>query len=242
MSPTGRFDVRRSADRFRTTAPGLDSRHSFSFGPHYDPDNLGFGPLLVSNEDRLAASAGYDRHAHRGVDIVTWMLAGTLDHQDSTGQRHALSAGSAQRLRAGSGVHHAEHAADPGGSLAAHYVQMWLRSMDPDAAPSYVSKDFSALLDNNPPRLVRIASDDATDGALMLDHPGTEFLVARLPTGAEVVVPAAHLVHLFVACGNATLDAGDQLAAGDAVRITGAGDLHVFSTAETEILVWRLPA
>ena len=111
VSQSGRFDIHRNGDRFRTTAPGLDSRHAFSFGPHYDPDNLGFGPLLVSNEDRLDPGTGFERHAHRGVDIVTWMLAGTLEHEDSTGQRHQLSAGSAQRLRAGSGVHHAEHAA-----------------------------------------------------------------------------------------------------------------------------------
>jgi redox-sensitive bicupin YhaK (pirin superfamily) len=75
------MDVRRARDRFRTVAPGLDSRHSFSYGPHYDPDNLGFGVLMAHNEDRLAPGAGYDRHAHRGIDIVTWVLSGTLEHE-----------------------------------------------------------------------------------------------------------------------------------------------------------------
>lgn len=259
MSEARGFAVHRSDDRFRTAAPGLESRHSFSFGPHYDPDNLGFGPLLVSNEDRLEPGAGFDRHAHRSVDIVTWMLAGTLEHEDSTGQQHLLRAGMAQRLRAGSGVHHAEHASDTEEHPAAHYVQMWLRSVDPEAEPDYASEDFRARLDGDgSPRLVIVATGDAAGGGLALDQPGAEFLVARLPAGAEVVVPVAPLVHVFVPRGDVRLDAtwaqvgeptaadqfvaGDQLVAGDAARITGADHLELRANADAEILVWRLPS
>jgi quercetin 2,3-dioxygenase len=254
VSDVGRFGVHRGNERFRTSAPGLDSRHSFSFGPHYDPENLGFGPLVVSNEDRLDAGAGFDRHAHRGVDIVTWMLAGTLEHEDSTGQRRRLTAGMAQRLRAGSGVHHAEHAASSQEHPAAHYVQMWLRSAGPDAPPDYAWADFAALLDpGGTPGLVTVASGDATDGAaLMLDRPGAVFAVARLPTAVDVVIPAGPLLHVFVARGDVRLDMTsaqvgdqfvrrDQLFAGDAARITAAGQLTVIAGADAEILVWRLP-
>ena len=244
-------EIHRAGDRFRTTAPGLDSRHSFSFGPHYDPDNLGFGPLLVSNEDRLAPGAGFDRHAHRGVDIVTWVLSGTLEHEDSIGRRHQLTAGTAQRLRAGSGVHHAEHAAAAGEHPGAHYVQMWLRSQDPHAAPDYSWADFDARLDGRgAPRLVTVASAAPTDDtALTLDQPGAEFAVGRLPGRTEVDVPVAGLVHVFVARGGVRLEArpgrsapnGDELRAGDAARITGADQVVLTADDDAEILVWRLP-
>ena len=251
-----RCDVYRAGDRFRTAAPGLDSRHSFSFGPHYDPDNLNFGALLVHNEDRLDTGAGFDRHAHRGVDILTWVLAGALLHEDSTGRRHTLRAGMAQRLRAGSGVQHSEHATGPSGGPSgpaedpgAHYVQMWTRSEVPGALPGYDWADFSAPLAQaaSASPWVTVATGDAYPGAaLTLDQPGAEFSVGRLSAGAPVTIAEAPRVHVFVARGAVSIAAaarpGYALAAGDAVRITGGGPCTVWPAGRAEVLVWRLPA
>jgi quercetin 2,3-dioxygenase len=245
--------LRRGGDRFRTAAPGLESRHSFSYGRHYDPDNLGFGVLMAHNEDRLAAGAGYDRHLHRGVDIVTWVLAGALSHQHWTGperpgdepvvRREILGAGTAQVLRTGSGVDHAEHAA---GSADVHYVQMWLASAAPAADPDYERRDFTAVLAEAerlvPPRLVAVASGraDATGTTLALSQPGAELSVARLPVGAAMEVPVAPLVHVFLARGVLAADDGTTLAAGDALRLPGSAAPTLVAVETSEVLMWTL--
>ena len=242
------ISVRRSTGRARTTGPGIESRHSFSYGPHYDPDNLGFGALLVNNEDRLAPGAGFDRHAHRGVDILTWMLAGALEHEDSTGHAQVLRPGMAQLLRAGAGVHHAEHAAADG--PGAHYVQMWIRSPVPGAAASYACADFSAALARvspTPREPVVIASGRPASGPpgttpLRLDQPAAELGAARMAAGDVVNLPAAALVHVFVTRGAVTTDTGHRLGAGDAARRQDGRRGHLTAARAAEVLIWQLPA
>ena len=127
------IEVRRAADRAVTRTGWLDSRHSFSYGAHYDPANTHFGLLLACNEDRLAAGAGFDAHPHRDVEVVTWVLAGALRHADDAGHRGEARPGVVQRMSAGAGVRHAEHAGPEG----AHYVQMWVRPAAPGGEPAY---------------------------------------------------------------------------------------------------------
>ena len=213
------IEVRRGADRFRTVAPGIDSRHSFSYGPHYDPDNLGFGVLMAHNEDRLSPGSGFDRHPHRGLDIVTWVLSGTLEHEHWTDahrpdlaptSRERVGAGSVQVLRTGSGVQHAERA--PAREVAVHYLQMWLASATPSADPGYDHRDFTAALaaaaTTERPGWVTVASGRAdlpAGSAVALSQPGAELSVARLPAGAEIELPAGLLVHVFIARGAASV-------------------------------------
>jgi quercetin 2,3-dioxygenase len=101
-------EIRRADQRFRTRTEWLDSRHSFSFGPHYDPANTHFGLLMVSNEDVVTAGTGFDTHQHRDMEIVTWVLSGALVHADSTGHSGMIHPGVAQRMSAGSGILHSE--------------------------------------------------------------------------------------------------------------------------------------
>jgi redox-sensitive bicupin YhaK (pirin superfamily) len=252
------MDVRRAGDRFRTVAPGLDSRHSFSYGPHYDPDNLGFGVLMALNEDRLSPGAGYDRHAHRGIDIVTWVLTGTLEHEhwidgNRAGESPAgapavhqerLTAGMAQVLRTGTGVHHAEHAT---GDDGAHYVQMWLTSATPAPGPGYDRRDFTAALAEAATAgsgFTTVASGRAApsaDSVLFLTQPGAELWAARLPAGAEVDLPTGPLVHVFIASGVVNVD-GTQLAAGDALRVQDRTATVRTTLEPSEVLVWTLPS
>src|SRR3954453_15760984 len=136
------YDVRRSADRPATKIDWLDSKHSFSFGGHYDPANTHFGLLLVSNDDVVAPGSGFETHPHRDMEIVTWVLDGALVHQDSTGHNGVIYPGLAQRMSAGRGILHSEK--NSSWKLAGdvhkepvHFVQMWVVPDEDNIAPGY---------------------------------------------------------------------------------------------------------
>ena len=101
-------DIRRATQRATTRTPWLDSKHSFSFAEHYDPANTHHGLLLVNNDDVVAPGTGFDTHPHRDMEIVTWVLEGSLVHQDSTGNNGVIYPGLAQRMSAGRGILHSE--------------------------------------------------------------------------------------------------------------------------------------
>ena len=125
-------DVRRAADRFATDFGWLDSKHSFSFGQHYDPDNTHFGLLLVNNDDVVDPGTGFETHPHRDMEIVTWVLRGQLVHQDSQGHNGLIYPGLAQRMSAGTGILHSEKndswrlTGEPSHADPVHFVQMWV--------------------------------------------------------------------------------------------------------------------
>ncbi|MCF6378595.1 pirin family protein [Nocardioides KLBMP 9356] len=215
------------SDRSSTTAEGRVTRHSFSFGQHYDPDNLGFGPLVCHNDDELSPAAGYPDHPHSELEIVTWVLEGALVHTDSTGARHVVEAGRAQVLSAGTGIRHSE-VADPG-SGRCRFVQAWLAPTAAGASPSYV-------LGEAPPRgsaLVEVAGGSG----LPIGTTGARLLVARLSPGASVTLPDEPRQHVFAATGAVSLD-GLSLRSGDAVRIEDEPGHVVTADVETELLVW----
>ncbi len=118
------MEIRRAADRAVTRTSWLQSRHSFSFADHYDPDNTHHGLLLVNNDDLVQPAAGFDTHPHRDMEIVTWVLQGALAHQDSTGNRGVIYPGLAQRMSAGSGILHSEK--NESVTEPVHFVQMWV--------------------------------------------------------------------------------------------------------------------
>lgn len=215
------------SDRSSATAPGRVTRHSFSFGADYDPTNLGFGPLVCHNDDRLDPGAGYPDHPHTDLEIVTWVLEGALVHTDTTGARHVLGAGRAQVLSAGAGIRHSE-VADPA-SGRCRFVQAWLVPTDPGGEPSYV-------LDEAPPPasgLVEVAGGSG----LPVGTSGARLLVARLDAGESVTLPDDPRQHVFAATGRATLD-DLALAAGDALRVTDEPGRSVLAVEDTELLVW----
>lgn len=238
VEPT--VDVRRADDRFHTRIGWLDSWHSFSFSNHYDPSNVGHGQLLVLNDDTVAPGAGFGAHAHRDMEIVTWVLDGSLEHRDSAGNRGVLYPGLAQRMSAGSGIRHSEMNASP--DLPVHFLQMWVV---PDAAgvePGYEQLDVNEALASGD--LVAVASGRDVDGAIRLHQQDATMWVARLDADGSVVVPDAPHVHVFVARGAATFDRADDgpvaLGAGDAVRLAGAGTAALSATEDgTEVVIWE---
>lgn len=219
-------EIRRGTDRFRTRGEGQLTRHSFSFGPHYDPENVGFGRLICHDDHLLASGAGFAEHPHRDVEIVTWVLSGELHHDDSEGHAGIVRPGEVQVLSAGSGVTHSEVA---GPSGPTRFVQAWLTPDESDTPPAY-SITPVVLTPGALSEVVRVG--DAT------------FSVARLAAGDVLTLPDAPLQHVYVAGGALTRSSlAEPLADGDAFRITRSPGQPspgpaVTAAVPTELLVW----
>ena len=241
-------DVRRAADRFATKIDWLDSKHSFSFGHHHDPGNTHHGLLLVNNDDVVDAGTGFDTHPHRDMEIVTWVLEGSLVHQDSTGHNGVIYPGLAQRMSAGRGIMHSEKNDSwrIGGDVhrdPVHFVQMWVVPDESGIAPGYEQLEIDhELLSGG---LVPVASGmDRHDGeaAIRIRNRYAALHAARLRPGQSVELPEAPFLHLFVPRGSVTLEGAGALVTGDAVRFTATGGQRVTATEAAEILVWEMHA
>lgn len=233
-SITTSVDVRPAGSRFHTDFGWLDSSHSFSFGNHFDPDNVGHGLLIVSNDDRVAPGGGFGAHHHRDMEIVTWVLSGELEHGDSEGNEGVIYPGLAQRISAGSGIMHSEM--NHSTTEPVHFVQMWVPPHDRGIAPGYEQRDLNEALDAG--GLVPVASGQGHQGAVAINQRGAVMWVARLSDGDTVEVPDAPYVHVFVPVGSVTLD-GRVLQAGDAARLTAAGSLALAADEASEVIVWE---
>lgn len=230
-------EVRRAATRALTTTPWLTSRHSFSFGDHYDPVNTHHGLLLVNNDDIIAPASGFGTHPHRDMEIVTWVLQGRLAHQDSTGNRGVIYPGLAQRMSAGSGILHSEK--NDSRTEPVHFVQMWVPPDEAGITPSYQQHEIGAELLEG--RLVTVASGRPGDEAAITLHNRNAALHAtRLRPDDTVSLPQAPYLHLFVARGGVTCEGVGGLSEGDAVRFTDGGGRSVTASEESELLVWEM--
>ncbi|ANY08455.1 pirin family protein [Pseudonocardia sp. HH130630-07] len=235
--PGSRVTVQRAQDRFRTATGWLDSRHSFSAGAHYDPANTHFGLLLLHNEDRVSAGLGYDEHPHRDTEILTWVLEGELEHRDSgSGRVERVGPGTVQRLGAGSGVRHSEHATAAAG---VRFVQMWVVPDAPGGAPEYELRDAPAG-----PGAVVLASGLARhrdERLLPLRQSDAALTIARLAPGDTIDLPAAPYVHAFAARGTLDVEAAPGLDTGDALRVVGDGGRRCTAGPQgAEILLWEM--
>ncbi|MBL8778189.1 MAG: pirin family protein [Acidimicrobiales bacterium] len=235
MSATPTIDVRRADTRPHTRIDWLDNRHSFSFGRHYDPTNVGHGLLLVSNDDRVRAGTGFSTHPHQDMEIITWVLSGRLEHKDSEGNHGEIYPGLAQRMSAGTGIWHSEMNPSPGEDV--HFVQMWVLPDTERIDPGYEQLDINGELDKG--GLQPIASGQGHDAAIGIRQRDAVLWGGRLGTGEVVSVPDGRHVHLFVAQGSAALEGAGELAEGDAVRLTGAGSPTLTAgPAGAEVLIW----
>jgi redox-sensitive bicupin YhaK (pirin superfamily) len=241
-------DIRRAGERYATRMRWLDSKHSFSFGHHHDPDNTHHGLLMVSNDDVVAPGTGFDTHPHRDMEIVTWVLDGSLVHQDSTGHSGVIYPGLAQRMSAGRGILHSEkndswRLAGDTHSDPVHFVQMWVVPDEPNIEPGYEQLDIGAeLLAGG---LVPVASgmrkhDD--ESAIRIGNQYAALYGARLAPGQTVELPEAPYLHLFVARGAVSLEGAGPLNTGDAVRFTATGGQKVVAAEPAEILLWEMHA
>ncbi|MER6028018.1 pirin family protein [Streptomyces sp. NPDC001851] len=215
------MDVRRAGERYPggEAEAGIESWHAFSFGPHYDPGNLRFGTLIACNEERLAPGAGFDEHPHSHTEIITWVVEGELTHRDSTGHETRVRPGDVQRLSSAAGVRHVER---NDGDTALTFLQMWLAPLEPGGEPSY--------------EVVRGIADSTP---YAVPEAGAMLHVRRLAAGERTAVPDAAHAYVHVVRGEVRL-AGWELAAGDAARITDAGDLEAVAVTRAEVLMWEM--
>ena len=234
---TTTIDVRRADTRPRTALPWLDSRHSFSFGRHYDPTNTHHGLLVVSNDDVVRGGTGFSTHPHQDMEIVTWVLDGELEHKDSAGHKGLLYPGLAQRMSAGTGIWHSEM--NPRATADVHFVQMWVLPDTERVDPGYEQLDVNGELDRG--GLIPIASGQGHDAAISIRQRDAVLWGGRLRPGEAVAVPEARWAHLFVARGAAELEGAGPLAAGDAARLTDAGRPRLVADAVegAEVLIWE---
>lgn len=231
------YEVRRGTDRGEGDHGWLKSFHSFSFADYFDPARLGFGPLRVINEDRVAPGAGFGAHGHRDMEIISYVLSGALAHRDSIGNGSALGPGDVQRMSAGRGIRHSEF---NGSQLEpVHFLQIWIVPSEPGIEPSYEEKHFTEA--DKRGRLCLLASPDRAQGSMLI-HQDVR-LYAGLYDGAETstqALPQARQAYVHLARGTLTVN-GVELQGGDAMAITAAESLSLRDGKNAEVLVFDLP-
>ncbi len=230
------LSVRHAAERGLANLGWLNSRHTFSFGHYYDPKFMGFGPLRVINEDRVEPAQGFGTHGHRDMEIISYVLSGALEHQDSMGNGSVIHPGDVQRMSAGTGVRHSEFNASQ--SDLVHFLQIWILPEQNGIEPSYEQKFFSE--DDKRGRLRLIGSRDGRSGSVVI-HQDVDLYATVLAEGESVRHELARgrkgWVH--VARGQVLLN-DNRLEAGDGVAIEGPAQLELIGGSETEVLLFDM--
>jgi len=229
--------LRRSGERGHADHGWLRSFHSFSFADYYDPAHVQFSVLRVINEDRVAPGRGFGTHGHRDMEIVSYVLEGALAHEDSLGTGSTIRPGDVQRMSAGRGVTHSEFNPQP--DRETHFLQIWLLPATRGLPPSYEQRHFPAAEKRG--RLRLVASPDAADGSVRLHQDAR--LYVGLFDGAETArfaIPPGRCGYVHLARGRLDV-AGHTLATGDALMLTGTGDVSLDAGADAEVLVFDLP-
>ncbi|MGA9523279.1 MAG: pirin family protein [Myxococcaceae bacterium] len=229
------ISVRPSEQRGHANHGWLDTHHSFSFADYYDPRHMGFRSLRVINEDRVAPGTGFGAHGHRDMEIITYPLAGAIEHRDSTGGNGVLRAGEVQRMTAGTGVMHSEMNA---ANDELHFLQIWILPDRRGLKPEYEQKAFTP--DERHGRWRIIVSPDARDGSLSV-HQDMSLYATLLSAGqtAEHALASGRHAWVQVARGQATLN-GVPLKAGDGAAVSSETRLVLEATEPVEALLFDL--
>lgn len=231
------IEIRKSEDRGVAEHGWLSSRHSFSFANYYDPKHMGFGPLQVINEDRVAPGRGFGAHGHSDMEIISYVLDGALEHKDSMGTGSVIRYGNVQRMSAGSGVVHSEF--NHSQSEPVHFLQIWIQPNVQRIAPSYEEKFFEPESKKGRWRL--IASDNGRDGSVLIHQDASVY--AAILDGDDTLeyrFADRRCGYLHVALGTVTVN-GVSLQAGDAIKLVNEPQITVANGDNAEILLFDLP-
>ena len=230
------IEIRPGDERGSADFGWLQSRHSFSFGQYHDPRHMGFGPLRVINDDRVAPGAGFGMHPHRDMEIITVVLDGALEHRDSLGTGSVVRPGDVQKMSAGTGIRHSEF--NPSATEPVHFLQIWIEPAEMGVDPAHAQAHFPAA--ERQGRLRLVASPDGSDGSLRL-HQDARVYLGRLASGETVRhVPAAgRRFWLQVATGGVRLN-GVALVAGDGAAIEGESAIEITGVEPGEVLLFDL--
>ncbi|KDD85903.1 pirin family protein [Bordetella bronchiseptica] len=229
--------LRRSAERGHANHGWLDTHHTFSFANYYDPAHMGFGPLRVINDDRIAAGRGFGTHGHRDMEIITYVLDGAIAHKDSMGSGSTIRPGDVQRMSAGRGVMHSEFNPQP--DAATHLLQIWIEPDVAGIAPEYEEKRFPEA--DKRGWLRQLVSPDGADGSLRIHQDAR--LYAGLFDGtesAELPLAAGRRSWVHVARGSLVVN-GQRLGAGDGLALQDEAAVRLGDGEGAEVLVFDLP-
>jgi redox-sensitive bicupin YhaK (pirin superfamily) len=231
------INIIKNDERYHFESDWLSTYWHFSFDRYYDPNNVGFGPLRVFNDDVVQPATGFPMHGHREMEIVTYVLDGELEHKDSTGGSGRIKAGEVQRMSAGLGIRHSEY--NPSKDKPVHLLQIWITPSVARLEPSYEQLAFTKQQRTG--RLLPVASGQNMPGTVKI-HQDTTIYVSHIPAKEELRFPqtSARRIYLFVIEGELKLN-GQTLGTGDQARIEGAGDLKFTATSASEIALIDLP-
>ncbi len=215
----------------------LHSNHSFSFGHYHNPEQMGFGPLLVINEDRVQPGKGFGTHGHEDMEIITYVLSGALEHRDSLGTGSVIRYGDVQRMSAGTGVRHSEfnHSAE----LGVHFLQIWIKPNVTGISPSYEEKHFETASKKG--RLLLIGSPDGHEGSVLIHQDA--YLYASILDEEDVVqheLAKDRTAYVHIVRGEIEIN-GTRLTTGDALKINNVSLLEFNKGKEVELLLFDLP-
>ena len=229
------IEIIRSETRGAANHGWLDAKHTFSFADYQDPERMGFGSLRVINEDRIEAGTGFDKHPHRNMEIVTYIIEGELEHKDSMGNGSVIRPGELQRMTAGKGVFHSEF--NPSEETT-HLLQIWILPEKTDLEPGYEQKLFPR--DAKLGRWCLLGSRDGRDGSLTI-HQDIEIAATIIETGNSMDYQFAEGRRGFLQLVEGRLEIGDEtLSSGDGVTIADTGSITLTASEETELLLFDM--
>jgi quercetin 2,3-dioxygenase len=230
------IEVRRAGERGRTNLGWLDSRHTFSFGDYEDPEHMGFRALRVLNDDRVQPGAGFGTHGHRDMEILSYVLEGALEHEDSSGGGGVIRPGEIQFMRAGSGVRHSEY--NHSKSEPVHFLQVWILPAKQGLPPTYGQQTFDR--EQAKRSFVLLASKDSRNGSIQLARDANVF-VALIDEGEQRDLPLAPGRHawLHVARGAVSVN-GMSFREGDGAAVSGENSMRFVGQQPAEVLVFDL--
>ena len=227
--------IRKAEERGHANHGWLDSYHTFSFAGYHDPDWMGFGSLRVINDDLVMPKMGFGTHPHRDMEIITYVLSGSLQHQDSMGNGRIIRPGEVQYMSAGSGVQHSEF--NPSPDEAAHFLQIWIQPDRKGVAPRYAEKSLKDV----PAGVLRLVTSKAgRDGSIPIQQ-DADLWLARLQPGNRVehMLGAGRKAWVHVAEGEVRLN-GKQLKGGDAAAVSDPGVMDIRSEEAAQVLLFDL--
>ena len=228
--------LRKSSDRGHADHGWLHSDHTFSFADYYDPQEMGWGPLRVINEDRVEPGKGFGTHGHRDMEIISYVLSGELQHKDSMGNGTVIRPGDVQRMSAGTGVQHSEF--NPSPKAPVHFLQIWIEPETRGIAPSYEEKFFSP--EDKRGRLRLVASRDGREGSVTV-HRDADLFAGLLGPQVQVShrIAAGRLAYLHLVKGAVRAN-GIALKTGDAAKIEAELALVIVADEDSELLLFDL--
>ena len=230
------ISIRPAAERGKTSTSWLESNHTFSFNRYYDPKWSGFRHLRVINEDYVAPGQGFGTHSHRDMEILSYVVAGQLAHQDSTGGRSVIRPGEMQRMTAGTGVSHSEF--NPSGTEPTHFLQIWIIPEREGLTPGYEQREFP--FSEQTGKLHLVASPDGNNGSLTI-HQQVKLYLGLLGPDQEISyeLPAGRHAWTQVVRGELALN-GASLQAGDGAAISDERQIRMQASVGAGVLLFDL--